>query len=78
MNGSNLTSNLLVPFLRTLADKVENNEVSKKQLQQVGEFFMTFLFQNQSVQRGEDTNDDTEEFKKFISLGWYIYTFIID
>ena len=71
----------LVPFLRKLADSVEKQELAPKQLKNIGQFFMSYKFQEQTI-KDENSTEDTEEFSKkelmnFIVLGWYIYTMIL-
>ena len=65
-NNSNA---LLAPFLRKLASEIDNNTLSTQQLQQIGEFFMAFLFNYKEPSKNDD-------FMKFIIMGWYIYTYI--
>jgi hypothetical protein len=62
----------MVIFLRGLADSIENKSLDVKKLQQVGEFFMSFLFQEQL----EKPDNEEKEFLKFLVLGWWIYTHI--
>ena len=44
-------SEQLIPFLRKLADAIENKELAQVQLQSIGEFFMSYQFQEQGLQR---------------------------
>ena len=64
-------SKLLVPFLRKLADSIENKTLSDEQIFKVGEFFMSFLF-HQELLKGA-MNEDDREFFKFLTLGWWVY-----
>ncbi len=77
-----MTSNMepLIPFLRNLADSIESKELEPKQLKRIGEFFMSYQFQEQA---GRDMDTSEEEIEpcfsqadlvKFLSMGWYIYT----
>ena len=69
--------NLLSPFLRALANRIDNNQLNDKQLQRVGEFFMSYLFDNQvenDNDSSEECNISDNEFKKFLILGWWVYT----
>ncbi len=61
---------LLVPFLRKLADNIEQKTLTNEQLFKVGEFFMAFLFQKEMAKAVDDTDED---FMKFLTLGWWIY-----
>lgn len=75
----------LIPFLRGLADSIENRQLIPTQLQSIGEFFMSYKFQeqaekdsyaseNQASQDNTESNDfSSEDLVKFVCLGWYIY-----
>ena len=65
---SECTKKELVPFLRNLANSLEENTLDNIQLLQISEFFMSFSFKKD---QGEYSS---EELIKFLSLGWYIYT----
>ena len=72
----------LVPFLRELAGSVEKQELTPKQLKSIGQFFMSYKFQEQAEKDENVDVDVNEEFSKkelinFIVLGWYIYTMIL-
>ena len=75
---------LLPPFLRKLADRIEQKHISDKEIQLVGEFYMSYLFESQ-VEADDEDNEDEEhgpemtekDFRKFITLGWYAYAHII-
>ena len=69
------SNKLLIPFLRELADSIEQNTIAPDQLRQVGEFFMAVEFQKQQMQ---DQRDDFSgnDLTKFLILGWYIYTIL--
>lgn len=55
----------LIPFLRNLANSIEENKLSPEQLQSVGEFFVSY--------NDTEVTDDDFDVIKFIVLGWYIY-----
>lgn len=67
----------LAPFLRQLADSIENNQLSSDQIQQIGEFFMSYKIRNQSEENNSEINDQSE-FIKFLTLGMYIYRFVLN
>lgn len=73
----------LIPFLRKLADAIENKELAPVQLQSIGEFFMSYQFQEQACKDAEDTavseeyNFSQKELIKFVSLGWYVYQVLL-
>lgn len=71
---------LLPPFLRTLAERIEQKQLGNEQLRRVGEFFMSYLFEEQVEldNKGyEESVDVDKDFKKFLVLGWYAYSHII-
>ena len=74
----------LITFLRKLANSIENRQLLPIQLQKVGEFFMTYQFQEQAIQDKDESGNHTsnefskDELLKFIVLGWYIYCCILD
>lgn len=67
----------LAPFLRQLADSIENNQLSSDQIQQIGEFFMSYKIRNQSEENNSEINNPSE-FIKFLTLGMYIYRFVLN
>jgi hypothetical protein len=72
----------LIPFLRNLADSIENKKLVPKQLESIGEFFMAYQFQEQAIRDNDnsetvDRRYSSDELVKFIILGWYIYCCIL-
>jgi hypothetical protein len=75
----------LIPFLRNLADSIEKKELLPQQLQSVGEFFMTYQFQQQAINDNDNstselhgvTEFDNKDILKFLVLGWYCYCVIL-
>ena len=76
MNSDFDANKLLVPFLRKLADSIENKTLTNEQLFKVGEFFMSFLF-HQELLKGY-VDGDEKEFFKFLTLGWWVYKNVLD
>lgn len=76
---SNITENnrQLVPFLRDLADSIESDKLSPKQLQLIGEFFMSYKLSEEKDIQTEEDNFDSTDVTKFITLGWYIYRILL-
>jgi hypothetical protein len=71
----------LIPFLRNLADCIEKRSLLPKQMQHIGEFFMSYQFQEQAI-KDKDTSDDNMQLSdsdllKFIIMGWHIYSCIV-
>lgn len=69
----------LTSFLRNLANSIERKQLQPEQLGRVGEFFRNYLFHEnmEDVSLSPD-EQDRKEFMKFLSLGWYVYTHILD
>lgn len=72
----------LIPFLRNLADSIENETISQRRCNRVGEFYMSYQFQEQALD--DDINVSTnideyspDELMKFIILGWWIYCMLL-
>ena len=81
----------LAPFLKNLAQSIEEGRLLPRQLQRVGEFFMSYQFQEQAIKDGDNTSEsDTSESRtssrkfsksdlmKFIVMGWHVYSCILD
>jgi hypothetical protein len=74
-------------FLNDLSQDVRNDKLDAKQLQIVGEFYLNYLFnedirkeendENHTDENQDDEHTDQNELIKFLSLGWYMYTFLI-
>ena len=80
MDESN--NELLITFLRKLADAIEKKELAQTQLQSIGEFFMSYQFQEQACKDSDDSIDNEPNFNKkdlikFVCLGWYIYQILL-
>jgi hypothetical protein len=74
---------MLIPFLRNLADSIEQRQLLPRQLQRIGDFFMSYKFQEQAIRDNDNSEQQPREFSqdelfKFIVLGWYIYCCILD
>lgn len=85
MDNDNNSDAKLIPFLRNLANLIEQQELLPRQLQSIGEFFMSYQFQEQAIKDNDNSNTNNstrqfsqEELVKFIILGWYIYCCILD
>jgi hypothetical protein len=62
-----------------LANSIERKQLEPQQLGRVGEFFMTYLFhENMEDVAMSPEDEDRKEFMKFLSLGWYIHTFLLN
>ena len=68
---------ILIPFLRKIANSLENGELAPKQLGMIGEFFMKYQCEEELSNKKE--REFTEkDMKKFLFLGWYVYTQILE
>ena len=72
----------LIPFLRDLADSIETQKLAPQQIESIGDFFMSYQFQQQAIKDCDNSNPPTpqfsqEELVKFISLGWYVYQVLL-
>lgn len=70
MNDYNITQ--ISTFLRKIADNIEQNILTELQLKLVSEFFIEYNFMNREQKEIEHDISD-KDFRKFLSLGWYIY-----
>ena len=81
MENSNEPDVKLILFLRNLADSIEQRQLLPRQLQSIGEFFMTYQFQEQAIRDNDDSSPPSEfsqdELLKFIVLGWFVYSVIL-
>ena len=66
----------LINFLRNLANDIENNSIEDENLLKISQFMMNFQFQNQQDEQSDDYSRD--DMVKFLSLGWYIYTQLLN
>jgi len=67
MSEYNLSS-----FLRQIASDIDEKKLAEEQVKRVGEFFMSWKFEEINTVSHSD-----EEFLKFFTLGWYVYTQIL-
>jgi hypothetical protein len=81
MEDLNLQKNQLIPFLRDLANNLEEKKLNDKQLENIGDFFMSYQFQEQARKDNDESklpgvHYTNSELIKFISMGLYIYQLI--
>jgi|TARA_B110000259_G_scaffold188246_1_gene245900 hypothetical protein len=73
----------MIVFFKNLVISIEEKKLLPQQLQRIGEFFMSYKFQEQAIADGNilENIDDVElneaDFMKFLILGWYIYVCIL-
>lgn len=68
------TSENLVPFLRELACDLESGKLPPKQIESIGEFYMMFNLKAEM----DTTNFNNRDVMRFFTLGWWIYTQILN
>lgn len=79
----NVQDKILPQFLRDLANEIENEQLNNSQLQSIGEFYVSYLFNEDTNNQDHDVLKEDEEdisdkdFKKFLALGWYVYNKIV-
>jgi len=86
MEGSDNPDASLAPFLRNLAQLIDEGRLLPRQLQRVGEFFMSYQFQEQAIKDGDNTDENNiddrkfskAELMKFIVMGWHVYSCILN
>jgi len=75
---------LLGKFLRELAKKAENGSLTDKEHQELGEFYMSWLFSRQAekdIKRHKKKDrkiNPKDDIMKFLCLGWYVYTKLLN
>lgn len=68
MNDYDDSTHNLIPFFRKLADDIENNNLTIKQLITAGQMFVKYQFENDP--ETEDISD--EKVQEYLFTGWYI------
>ena len=80
MEATTEVDDRLIVFLRTLTSSLERGELCPRQLQSIGEFFMSYQFQEQAALDSSGTPPPRfshAELVKFLSLGWYVYQVLL-
>lgn len=72
----------LTPFLRELANAIEADQLNSSQLENIGDFFMSYQFQEQARKDADETippviQYSNAELVKFVAMGWYVYQIIL-
>lgn len=68
---SDVIINSMALFLRTLASDLETSKLSPEDLKKIFDFYIQYRFE-------KDQTQDDKDFIKFLTLGWYIYTNLLD
>jgi hypothetical protein len=64
MEQTNNVDEKLVFFLKNLANSIENGVLLPRQLQHIGEFFMSYQFQEQAIKDRDTSDFENSIFKK--------------
>jgi hypothetical protein len=64
-------------FLKELVDDMENNKLNDNEIKIIGEFYMNYKFKN-SLDKQNNIFLNDKKYIKYLSLGWYIYSNILD
>ena len=67
----------LILFLRNVIRDIEENDISDEQLSCVTQFYTSSLYEKELEENNEDNDISEYDVKKFISLGWYVYTHLL-
>jgi hypothetical protein len=78
----------LLTFLKNLTGALERGELCQRQLSKLGEFFLSYQFQEQvqkdiqTTEQDQNSTKEQEEYTrsemiKFLSLGWYVYQVLL-
>jgi len=68
-------------FLKELVDDMENDKLKDDEIKLIGEFYMSYKFQNFiDIENNQNISSKINEKKyiKYLSLGWYIYSIILN
>jgi hypothetical protein len=80
-NSSNNEDVYLALFLRDLADSIDSKKLQQEELKCVGEFYMNYKM-NEEISKesksNEESNFDDMDIIRFLTMGWYIYTQLIN
>lgn len=68
----NLSKDRLISFLQNLIISVDQDKLSNKQYQAIYEFYTCYKFKERK--NDNDVAFSTEDYLKFLTLGWYIYS----
>lgn len=67
----NLGTDKLISFLQNLIISVEQGKLTTKQNSMLCEFYTHYKFKDR---KHENQSFQTEDYLKFLTLGWYIYS----
>ena len=70
------TKQNLILFFKNMADDIENDKLTEKELRSSGEFYMSYLVQNE-IDNDQNIHVSEKDLIKFLFLGWYIYNILL-
>lgn len=73
MNSTEENNKKIIDFLRQVANSIEQQDIDEKTLQNAGEFYIKNLFMKETEK--VDCTLEEKDILKFLTMGWYIYTF---
>lgn len=66
----------LSDFLRDLADDIDKDNLDKKTMENIGQFYIGYKL-NKEIDETPNATLDEKDLVKFLVLGWYIYRVIL-
>ena len=70
------TKQNLILFFKNMADDIENDKLTEKELRSSSEFYMSYLVQNE-IDNDQNIHVSEKDLIKFLFLGWYIYNILL-
>ena len=68
-NRLNMNNNLLIDFFKDIIKQLEQNKIEESKLRELSEFMLKYRFEHNGP-----TFFDEDDFIKFITMGWYVYS----
>ena len=68
-NRLNMNNNLLIDFFKNIIKELKENRIEESKVRELSEFMLKYRFEH-----NESTTCDEDDFIKFISMGWYVYS----
>jgi hypothetical protein len=67
----------IIHCLEDLAQRMKNHLLTNDEERNVTEFYLQYLYRNkgiQSIENIEGDGNDEKELKKYLVMGWYVYS----
>ena len=65
---------ILINFLKDVTNDIESSTTDKDKMKLIGQFMMEYKFNSVN----KNIEPEEKNMKKYLFLGWYIYTFLIN